>query len=336
VILFFRKSVPHFFSIENVFFAVADQLQLEVPIKKVFLPYHTSSIRNVIRNLFFAHNQRDSVYHVTGDVHYLVLALPGRKSILTIHDCVFLHRHHGFKKWFLQRLFLTWPVKHSRVITTISENSKREIIKYSGCSPEKIRVINNPVTQHIYYKRKDFNSTKPVLLFLGSTPNKNLARAIEAIKGVNCLLHIVGIIPPEEELRLKENQIDYVASVNLSEKELADAFYNADLLFFPTLYEGFGLPIVEAQKAGRAVLTSDLSPMKEVAGPGACLVDPSSIQSIRDGMLKIINDHQYRNALVQKGFDNVKRFEVDQIAAQYLKIYKEVIGKLPEMTIPAD
>jgi glycosyltransferase involved in cell wall biosynthesis len=326
MILFFRKTVPHFFSIEKVFFAVADGLQRKMTIRKVFLPHHTSSIRNVISNLIFARRQKDSLYHVTGDVHYLVLSLPSRRSILTIHDCVFLHRHRGIKKWFLQKLFLTWPVRHSQVITTISEQSKKEIIEYTGCSPDKIRVINNPVSQHIYFKAKEFNESKPLLLFLGSTPNKNLPRSIEAIKGVDCRLHIVGIIPEAEKAILEEYRIEYVNSVNLSEKELADAFYEADLLFFPTLYEGFGLPIIEAQKAGRAVLTSNLSPMKEVAGGGACLVDPNEIPSIRQGMLKLIKDHDFRNQLVQIGFQNVRRFEVDRIAAEYLKVYEEVSG----------
>ena len=316
--------MPHFFSIEKVFFAVADGLQRKMTIRKVFLPHHTSSIRNVISNLIFARKQKDSLYHVTGDVHYLVLSLPSRRSILTIHDCVFLHRHRGIKKWFLQKLFLTWPVRHSQVITTISDQSKKEIIEYTGCSPDKIRVINNPVSQHIYFKAKEFNASKPLLLFLGSTPNKNLPRSIEAIKGVDCAIHIVGIIPGAEKAMLEEYSIEYVNSVNLSEKELADAFYEADLLFFPTLYEGFGLPIIEAQKAGRAVLTSNLSPMKEVAGGGACLVDPNDIPSIQQGLLKLINDHNFRNELVQIAFQNVRRFEVDRIAAEYLKVYEEV------------
>ncbi|HYJ37260.1 MAG TPA: hypothetical protein VEV87_01535, partial [Chitinophagaceae bacterium] len=99
MILFFRKTVPHFFSIEKVFFAVADKLQGRMPIQKIFLRHHTSSLSNVIKNLMFARRQKDHLYHVTGDVHYLVLALPARRSILTIHDCVFLQRHRGLKKW---------------------------------------------------------------------------------------------------------------------------------------------------------------------------------------------------------------------------------------------
>jgi glycosyltransferase involved in cell wall biosynthesis len=163
-----------------------------------------------------------------------------------------------------------------------------------------------------------------VLLFLGSTPNKNLNRAIQAVRDIPCRLHIVGIIPPEEEQKLAQYGIAYTNSLNLTEKELADAYSSADVLLFPTLYEGFGLPIIEAQKAGRAVLTSNQSPMKEVAGNGACLVDPMEVQSIREGIEKIIQNNDYREDLIKKGFENVKRFESEAIAAQYLRLYKEI------------
>ena len=324
VVLFFRKPVPHFFSIEKIFSAVADQLQVHMTVRKSILPYHTSSIAKIIKNLLFARRQKANVYHVTGDVHYVVLALPRHKVMLTIHDCIFLHQYSGLKRWFFHRLFLKWPVHHSSVITTISEQSKKEIIQYSGCAPEKIRVINNPVTSAIYFREKAFNTEKPKLLFLGSTPNKNLPRVIEAIKGLKCILHIVGIIPQQERNKLEESGIEYTNASGLSESQLADAYAEADMLIFPTLYEGFGLPIVEAQKAGRPVLTSALSPMKEVAGGAACLVDPSQTFEIREGILKIIQDEGYRRQLVSKGFENVRRFEPAYISGQYLKLYEQL------------
>jgi glycosyltransferase involved in cell wall biosynthesis len=141
---------------------------------------------------------------------------------------------------------------------------------------------------------------------------------------LNCLLHIVGMLPEPDKRLLDEYAIAYKTSINLTEKQLADAFYEADVLFFPTLYEGFGLPIVEAQKAGRVVLTSNLSPMKEVAGTGACLVDPTNIDSIRKGLISILEDASYRQLLISNGFENVKRFAVAKVAAEYLQVYKEV------------
>jgi len=324
LVLLFRKPVPHFFSIEKIFSAVAEQLEKKVEVRKAVLPYYTSSVTNIFKNLLFTRRQKADVYHITGDVHYAVLALPKNRVLLTIHDCVFLHQYSGVKKWFFHHLFLKWPVRHCKMITTISEQSKKEIIEFSGCTPEKIRVINNPVSSTIYFRPKEFNQQKPTLLFLGSTPNKNLPRVIEAIKGVSCRLHIVGKIPKEEEEKLRLNQIEFFQSIGLSESQLADAYFEADLLMFPTLYEGFGLPILEAQKAGRVVLTSNLSPMKEVAGKGAFLVDPDQIPSIKEGLLKIIEDSTYRNTLIELGFENVQGYEADSIAAQYLRIYEQL------------
>jgi glycosyltransferase involved in cell wall biosynthesis len=324
LILFYRKPVPHFFSIEKIFDAIALTLPKELSVQKRHVPHHTSSIKKILLNLRFVKRQKADVYHVTGDVHYAVMALPKSRTILTIHDCVFLYQYSGIKRWFFHRLLLKWPVKHCSIVTTISEQTKKDIIRFTGCSADKIRVINNPLTEAIHYKPKSFNSELPVLLFLGSTPNKNLPRIIEAVKDIPCVLEIVGIIPEEQEKMLRQYNIKFNQSSRLSEQELAEKYVSCDLLLFPTLFEGFGLPIIEAQKAGRPVLTSKLSPMQEVAGGAACLVNPEDVQSIRQGIFKIMNDEGYREQLVKDGFENIKRFEPQAIAQQYYSLYKEV------------
>lgn len=324
LVLLFRKPVPHFFSIEKVFNAVSANLPADVQVQKVVLPQSTSSLKNIFSNLLFTRKQKGQVFHVTGDAHYAVMMLPKKKTILTIHDCVFLYRHTGVKRWFFHRLFLKWPVKACRIVTTISEESKRDIIRFSGCAPEKIKVINNPLTTQVAYTEKEFNESQPVLLFIGSTPNKNLARAIDALKGINCVLDVVGIIPEEEKKLLYQNNITYRQSSKLSDEELAAKYSSCDMLLFPTLFEGFGLPIIEAQKAGRVVLTSNLSPMKEVAANGACLVNPEDVQSIRSAIQKIISDKAYRHLLISNGLKNIKRFEPQKIALEYYQLYKEV------------
>jgi glycosyltransferase involved in cell wall biosynthesis len=97
------------------------------------------------------------------------------------------------------------------------------------------------------------------------------------------------------------------------------------MLVFASIYEGFGLPIVEAQATGRPVVTSTTCSMPEVAGSAACLVNPFDVASIREGIVKVIDDQAYRDELVRLGFENVKRFRADYISAQYGKIYKDLV-----------
>ena len=124
---------------------------------------------------------------------------------------------------------------------------------------------------------------------------------------------------------LKENQIDYNVSKNLTNEEVFEKYRNCDILSFVSTYEGFGMPIVEANAIGRVVVTSNLLSMPEVAGDAAHLVDPFDIGSIRQGIVKVIKDEHYRESLIRNGYQNRKRFDVNKIANQYVEIYQSLM-----------
>jgi glycosyltransferase involved in cell wall biosynthesis len=323
--LIFRKTNPVFFSIERVFFSIEEELRRQgLSVEKVYAPDSGPSLRNfraVINR--FGRRQAD-VYHVTGDIHYAVLGFPRRKVLLTIHDCVFLRQATGLKKWLLKKLFLDWPVGHCRIVTTISEATKKDIVHYTGCNPDKIRVIPNPIREGIQYRPPVFREDHPTILFVGTTPNKNLERTIPALAGINCRLRIIGEITEDIRRLLQLYRLDYSNGLRLTDEEMAEEYVKADLVLFPSLYEGFGLPIVEAQKTGRPVITSDLSPMKEVAGGAACLVDPEKEEDIRAAVLKVIGDAACREQLIAAGLHNVQRFDIVTITKQYLSCYRDL------------
>ena len=141
---------------------------------------------------------------------------------------------------------------------------------------------------------------------------------------MRCVLSVIG--PGDSTIRrlIDEYDVDVESSEGLSEETLIQEYVACDMLVFVSTYEGFGMPILEANAVGRPVVTSNVTSMPEVAGDAACLVDPFDVKSIRKGIDRIIEDAEYRQQLVKNGFANVSRFQADRIAVQYAEIYREI------------
>ena len=171
-----------------------------------------------------------------------------------------------------------------------------------------------------------FNSTEPVVLQVGTGWNKNLVRVAEALVGLPCRLEIVGSLNPTQRDRLMQLGIRFKELGRLSDAEVLASYQRCDLLVFASTYEGFGMPILEAQATGRPVITSNRYSMPEAAGGAALLVNPEDTQSIHEAVRSILSDPRLRERLVGDGLKNAARFHPRVIAAQYESLYRKCLA----------
>jgi glycosyltransferase involved in cell wall biosynthesis len=315
-------------------------------VEKLEMPFTSRGIFSIIFNLFYLSRFKKGLFHITGDVHYAILALPKDRTILTIHDLVFLHTYSGLRRALLKWIFLDLPVKKAKYITTISEKSKQEILDYTNCNPEKILVIPNPVDPIFAASTPSTSSTPSTvltslnlpqppstslttstpstLLFLGTKPNKNLELTIAALFGLDLHLRIIGELTRKQEEMLAKFKINYSVVFSISPEQLVEEYRNAKVILFPSTYEGFGLPVIEGFQAERPVITSNISPMKEVAGDAAVLVDPYSVASIREGVINLLSSHQRQMELVEAGKEKVANYQPGFIAGLYQELWRKL------------
>ncbi|MEO6228741.1 MAG: glycosyltransferase [Ferruginibacter sp.] len=324
-ILFFQQKRELYYSVHIVFNIVREKLSGAIEQKVLSYNLYGLSPVQKIKQLFSVSRQeKGDIYHVVEEINYAVLFMKKRKTILTIHDVMRLYTSKGIKHFIFKWFWLRLPISRSTLITAVSETSRNEILKYANCSPSKVRVIHNCISPGFLPSPKPFNKKKPVLLQIGIKPSKNLNRVIMALEGIECSFKIVGK-PSDEALELLHlHKIDFSWRAELTQQEIIQAYIDCDMVIFASLYEGFGVPIIEANNVERAVVTSNCSAMAEVAGAAACLVDPLNVESIRIGIKKVINDDNYREKLIEEGRKNRTRFDARKIADQYLSLYKEV------------
>lgn len=310
------------FSVGKVFKPIEEEMRKYAEVDELTLPIANYSLKGLWANIcFMGEHLKSSKYDavlITGTENYLLPFIHSAKTFVVVHDVKsFFNNVFGLKKKIKELLFIRVLGKADEIIS-ISEQTKDELLKYGF----KSDVIYNPVSPTFTFVAKDMNEENPTILHVGTKPNKNLKNTIFALKGIPCYLRIVGNLSKEDTLLLENNQINYSSCANISDEELLEEYRKCDIVNFPSLYEGFGMPIIEGQATGRVVVTSNLSPMKDVADGSAVLVDPTDVNSIREGYKEAIVKSSF---YIEKGKENVVRFSIGTVTKQYFKLIKAIV-----------
>ena len=280
--------------------------------------------------------------------HYVLPPLVRCKSVVTIHDCIHLmfpqYLPNRAALWYA-RASITLAARRATRVMTVSESSKRDILRFVDTRPEKIDVIYNayderfaiePAEEDVARVRERYQLHDPFILYAGNVkPHKNLERLIRAFARVKLqagrndlrLVLLGDDVSRYGSLRRTVEEAGVRPDVRffgfVPPRTLAALYRMASVFAFPSLYEGFGLPPLEAMACGTPVVTSRISSLPEVVGDGALLVDPYSEEEIAGGIARLLDDTQLRRVLIERGLARAASFSwersVRAIHAGYLK-----------------
>lgn len=293
--------------------------------------------------------EKINLYHAPGFV-LPVLKSKKTKYVVTIADMTFFTHpeHHLQKKTYYFRALIHYSLKGADKIITISENTKNDILSLFPISPQKIRAIHLAADDiftdrtRVVVKQENeilqkYNIQKPYLLFVGMLePRKNITGIFHAFEMLDeqhkkeIKLVIVG-----EKGWMYQHIFNYVTEHKLEnnviftgyvpDDELPVLYKNAICFLYPSFYEGFGIPIIEAMASGCPVITSNTSSLKEIAGNAAVLVEPNDTNAINKAIVEIITNKKKREELRIKGKKQAKNFSWQTMAEKTKEVYSVVL-----------
>ncbi len=280
--------------------------------------------------------------------HTCKLLNPPRRAKLTatLHDltCWLLPETHSPANVAADRNFAERILKRADGLIAVSETTREDAVRILGLAPEKVRVIHHGIAEQFFQAtgedakavRVRYGLRRPYFLFVGTIePRKNVDLLLNAYQGLPTstreevelvLAGPPGWGPNETLTRLQHSGpgIRYLGYV--AEREMPGLFAGAAALVYPSLYEGFGFPVVQAMAAGAAVITSDLSALPEVAGGAALLVDPRSEAELGTAMQQVVTSPSTRDRLVELGRANAQRFTWHACVRKSLRFFEDVAG----------
>ena len=288
-------------------------------------------------------NDKVDIYHGLSGELPLCLKDSGIKGIVTIHDLIFL-RHPEYYPWFDRKIY-TWKfhqtLKQAEHIIAISECTKRDIIEFGSFNPEKISVVYQscnprfaemPSQEDICNTVEKFKLPKRYLLNVGTIEErKNLMLAVRALTKLSEEIHLVAVgrktkyadkVRKEAEALGVSHRLHMLSGV--SNNELNVIYKNAELFVYPSRYEGFGIPIIEAIFSGLAVVASTGSCLEEAGGPHCLYVNPDDYEGMAESVIRLLNDKEDRERRIKLSMEYIQRFKGTNLAEQVFALYKEL------------
>ena len=270
--------------------------------------------------IFWAFFNQGDVNHVTGDINFICIFLKKSKTITTILDNYTFLRLKFLKKKIFKLFWIKIPIFKSKKIHFISSKIKHETQN----------IIKNKITNNViipccvprYLKKKTKKKFEKNILFIGNTENKNLICLLEAVKNLKIKLIIVGNLKHQQKNFLLRNNIMFENYLSISDEEINKVYAKSDILVFPSLYEGFGMPIIEANYVGIPVITSNISPMKEISKNSSLLFNPLKYYDLKNKLILLIKNSEVRKKLIISGYINANKYKPGDIANQFMKLYK--------------
>lgn len=281
------------------------------------------------------------VFHPTYFEPYFSKYLQKKPYVLTVHDMI----HEIFPNYFKAndptKVWKKDLIENSNAIIAISENTKQDILKFTDIDPSLVHVIyhGNPFEKQNDSVEENTSSeppvfAKPYLLFVGGRSTyKNFQFFIESVAGTLCkneALHVIcaGSLPfsSKEKIALEKLKILHkVHHVKINDRILKNLYKNARAFIFPSVYEGFGLPILEAFSCGCPVILSNSSSLPEIGGEGAMYFEPNDRESIILAVENVLFNEDYREDLIKKGSERLKFFSWEKTAYSTKKVYKNLL-----------
>lgn len=250
--------------------------------------------------------------------------------VITLHDLIHLFAPGNAKlhqKMYYH--FLMKPtVTRARYILTVSEYSKKNILEWTDIAEDKIINVSGGISGHLKAEGLKHTPGYPYLLHVGNAKkiHKNVLRLLQAFSKAKIdpelRLILTGEFSPELNKWVHTHHLEnrIIVQKNLPEETLAEYYRGALAVVFPSLYEGFGLPVVEGMASGVPVLTSNITSLPEIAGDAALLVDPYEVDAIREGLEKIVSDTALRAELIERGLARARLFSWEKTAQMVQKV----------------